>query len=349
MTNVVHFLAGDRLAAWVDALAAERRVLAPVEQGGAVVFAPVKDGEGLVLDRPATQSPKGAVFPQAEELMRFRFERDPETGRSRVIPEETVKAAPTVVFGARPCDARGIAVLDKVFTGGETVDPYYAARREATALIVIACDGPLDDACFCHWTAGPCGDEGADVLLFPVNDGYAVEPVTDKGRELVALSQAVPDGALGEKLDGLKQAAMEAMGEAPDLGKLPGEFAGRFDDGEFWADLNASCVSCGACAYVCPSCQCFNITDERQGEAGRRLRTWDNCMSHGFTLEASGHNPRGVKGGRYRQRIGHKFVYHPERFEGEISCTGCGRCVRACPGCMDIRQVVAQVIGEDND
>jgi len=347
--STVSFLPRDGLDSWLKALAGERRVLAPVEQGGAVVFAPVLGAGGLVLDRPATQSPKGAVFPQTEELLRFRFERDPETGRSRVTPEASITAQPTVIFGIRPCDARGLAVLDGVFTGGEVADPYYAARRAATALVILACDGPLDEACFCHWTGGPCGTDGADVLLFPLANGYAVEAVTELGRELLAVSQAVPDADLAGELAARTQTAREAMGPAPDLAGLPEAFNGRFEDAQFWDDLNAACVSCGACAYVCPTCQCFNITDERQGAAGRRLRTWDNCMAPTFTLEASGHNPRTAKSGRYRQRLGHKFVYHPMRHGGEISCTGCGRCIRACPACMDIRRAALSLLGDCDD
>lgn len=344
----IRFLTKDALSAWVAALAGDARVLAPVERGGAVVFAPVKDAGEMVFDRPAVQSPKGAVFPQAEALLRLRFTRDPETGRPRTEPEAVIHAEPTVVFGARPCDARGIAVLDRVFTGGEVKDPYYAARRAATALVVLACDGPLDDACFCHWTAGPCGEEGADVMLFPLESGYAAWAATPRGEELLAASQAVDGADLADELDQRRAAARQAMGEAPDLTRAPEAFAARFDDAAFWEDVNAACVSCGACAYVCPTCQCFNITDERRGAEGVRLRTWDNCMAPTFTLEASGHNPRAGKQGRYRQRVGHKFVYHPRRNGGEVSCTGCGRCVRGCPACMDIRRAVLTLLGEDD-
>jgi hypothetical protein len=47
---------------------------------------------------------------------------------------------------------------------------------------------------------------------------------------------------------------------------------------------------------MCPTCYCFNITDDDLGLNSRRIRTWDNCMSHTFTLEGSGHNPRSDQG-----------------------------------------------------
>jgi ferredoxin len=40
-----------------------------------------------------------------------------------------------------------------------------------------------------------------------------------------------------------------------------------------------------------------------------------------------------------RQRFAHKLLYFPERY-GALACTGCGRCIRACPVNIDIREVI---------
>jgi ferredoxin len=82
------------------------------------------------------------------------------------------------------------------------------------------------------------------------------------------------------------------------------------------------------------------MTDEQSGLQGKRLRTWDTCMSFEFTLEGSGHNPRPTKAHRLRNRMGHKFAYYPELHEGLIACCGCGRCIKSCPVSLDIRAVV---------
>jgi ferredoxin len=62
-------------------------------------------------------------------------------------------------------------------------------------------------------------------------------------------------------------------------------------------------------------------------------------MFQHFTLEASGHNPRPVKTRRLRQRVGHKFAYYPEKYNGVIACCGCGRCIRYCPVSVDISEI----------
>jgi ferredoxin len=90
------------------------------------------------------------------------------------------------------------------------------------------------------------------------------------------------------------------------------------------------CLGCGACAYTCPTCHCFDIVDEGNAAGGARVKNWDSCQFPMFTMHASGHNPRSTQGQRQRQRIQHKFRIYPEKF-GETLCTGCGNCTRNCP------------------
>ena len=126
---------------------------------------------------------------------------------------------------------------------------------------------------------------------------------------------------------------MPAAFDQPALtAKLPSLF-----DGPLWADQSLRCVGCGACAFVCPTCVCFDIQEEADTRQGRRLRTWDSCGYHMFTLHASGHNPRETQGARWRQRIYHKFSYYPERY-GTLGCVGCGKCTRACPVDMNLQE-----------
>jgi ferredoxin len=58
-----------------------------------------------------------------------------------------------------------------------------------------------------------------------------------------------------------------------------------------------------------------------------------------FTMHASGHNPRGTKLDRVRQRFMHKLKYFVDKYENGIMCTGCGRCVQLCPVNIDIRRI----------
>ena len=145
-----------------------------------------------------------------------------------------------------------------------------------------------------------------------------------------------------------RKAAWASLDKAPSLAEAPAKVAARFEDVEFWQQETDRCLSCGACTYFCPTCYCFNITDEGDGlngREGRRLRTWDNCMSPLFTREASGHNPRTAKALRMRNRVSHKFATYPENW-GAFSCNGCGRCVSNCPVHLDIRAIVLDAINK---
>jgi ferredoxin len=84
------------------------------------------------------------------------------------------------------------------------------------------------------------------------------------------------------------------------------------------------------------------LYEEKQETGSARLRVHDACMFVSFVREASGHNPRGRKGERMRQRIMHKFSYAPENFNAAF-CVGCGRCVVNCPSNIDIRETIAMV------
>lgn len=130
--------------------------------------------------------------------------------------------------------------------------------------------------------------------------------------------------------------------KAEDLNGFADKFYRSFEDLPFWRHLTFKCKSCAVCTFLCPTCFCFNITDEKGSKGISRLRTWDSCMFFHYTLEASGHNPRTTKAERYRNRIGHKFCYHPERYT-DYGCTGCGRCIKYCPVSFDVREVLKRI------
>jgi ferredoxin len=117
------------------------------------------------------------------------------------------------------------------------------------------------------------------------------------------------------------------------------KLSSSFDD-PAWQSLHEKCLGCATCAFVCPTCHCFDIQDENKCGKGRRVRLWDSCQLCLFTLHTSGHNPRPSGKERLRQRVMHKFNYFKTN-NGQIACVGCGRCIRECPVNMDIRQIIS--------
>lgn len=347
----LRFATPDALLGWLKKLAAEYRVLAPRQEGPSMLFRPytAADLDGIsdpaALLRRATASPKGAMMPHSETLVRFSATKDEqEPAKLNVNLDATCQAEPTVLFGLRPCDARGFVVLDRPYTSGAFKDPYYAARREATVIVTQACPTALP-TCFCHWTGShPADPEGSDLLFTSVDGGYVFEAVSDKGKALLDAAGFAEAGDRQAAVQAAQAKAAESLCPPSVLKDIPAKVAARFTDNEFWIGQTAKCLSCGACTYLCPTCQCFTITDEGSPLEGRRLRSWDSCMSPQFTLETSGHNPRAEKFKRMRNRISHKFSYYPRSYDGVYSCVGCGRCVVSCPVSLDIRQVVTDAV-----
>ena len=116
-------------------------------------------------------------------------------------------------------------------------------------------------------------------------------------------------------------------------------------DSPFWDEESLSCLRCGICTYLCPTCYCFDINDEISSSSpleGKRVRTWDNCQFPDFTMHSSGHNPRPDRASRLRQRILHKFQYFVALYQN-YQCTGCGRCISKCPVGIDIIEVLDKV------
>jgi ferredoxin len=321
---------------FLDGLAREHQVFAPVDQDGTTSLEPIATGDGARLSlRTVAQSPKQVFFPRSETLFVF------EGGEIKpgALPE--VKR---VVFGVRPCDARAAAMLDDVFVDSELPDPYYAARRDNTVLIGLACDTP-PSTCFCTAVGGgPFGVDGLDLLFTDLGERYLVESVTERGEALVANDSLFREAAPGDRQE---KAALAARAEGavsgPDVGGLKRRLDGMYDD-PFWDAVHQKCLGCGICSFLCPTCHCFDIADEGDSSNGRRVRNWDSCQFSLFTYHASGHNPRPSGRERMRQRIMHKFRYFVDNF-GETACVGCGRCVRACPVNLDIRAVIADIQG----
>jgi ferredoxin len=341
----IKFIKADDVSAWLDELAAEHKVLAPRYEGDALVFRSFDKEKEICLDRQATASPKKSVFPQSEELVKFTYTKDPEDP-SKVLVEaqEMIPEGTTVVFGGRPCDARGFTMFDRVYLEGKKKDIYYKTRRENTCFITLACE-KAEGTCFCNWVgSGPADTTGSDVLMTPVSGGYLLQSVSEKGEKLLS-SALLSDGAGKEKeAEKFHEEAEKTLSEAPDLSIAPEKLLEVFNNMDFWDEVSSKCLSCGACTYLCPTCYCFNITDEEYGNQGARIRSWDNCMSAMFTMEASGHNPRPTKAHRLKNRVGHKFSYYPDLHDGVISCCGCGRCIKSCPACVDIREIVMKAV-----
>lgn len=303
-----------------------------------VEFGQVHTADQICTDYVLTRlSAKEYVFPRSEKLSGYE-----KTKGNVTIRNFNFDAIPRrVIFGLRPCDAVGMIALGKIFNQ-EPKDAIFQARMERTTFISFSCTR-ADAACFCTSVGVHPGDtRGSDIQLTPIGNGdYLAEILTEKGQSIVDLDPTLFE-TLPEGFKSTKEQFLVQLHPVFDGSKAFPKINERFDTSLF-EEQALACLGCGACAFVCPTCACFDIQDESRGNNGVRFRTWDSCGLKQFTLHTSGHNPRDTQGKRWRQRLMHKFSYMPERLE-VLGCVGCGRCTRACPVSMSISQSIKQII-----
>jgi sulfhydrogenase subunit beta (sulfur reductase) len=328
-TDKTWLISQPALESWLDRLTKAHTLIAPRDVDGILLYRPVQNSRQVKwgFTRP-TLSVKEAYFPPTERL--FKIEK---TGRE-VTLLETLPEGPVILFGVRPCDSRGLQTLDALFINSEPPDPYYAKRREQSAIIGLACK-EMGSTCFCTSVGGAPDDaRGMDVMLYETEDGYLVQAVTEKGLALIPENEWL----LTDKIPA------PAKMDAP-LYTLPRQEAWPVHfNTDFWKHISERCLSCRVCAYVCPTCRCFIMRDEALTTPGQfeRIRCWDACTGGNYRRVAGGHRPRAEKSERLRNRFYCKFYYYSEQYGlGETSaCTGCGRCVDSCPVNIDITEVL---------
>jgi len=315
----------------IGALMADYKVLAPTGEAERQAFTRVADAQDINLRGLPLLPPKELLFPRSETLYSVDL-------KSNDIYQHA-EAEKTVLFGVRPCDAKSFVNLDLAFLEKGYTDIAYADKREKLTVIALTCSEIQARTCFCDsMGGGPGNAEGADVLLAETKNGNAwlVSAFTDKGRVVLEL---------WEKAGLLADAGKTAAAQPPACTlriKAPKDLSSRliaaFED-PAWVRFSEACIGCGACSYVCPTCYCFDIDAEKNGNEATQFRCWDCCLFSDYSRMAGGHNPRPTKKERLRNRYLHKLAYFDERY-GRQLCVGCGRCISKCPAGLDIASII---------
>jgi sulfhydrogenase subunit beta (sulfur reductase) len=315
---------------------------APVEKFDKYDYKKVSNLSECDPDSPieTTMSIKPLFFPKTAKIMKFK---EDSSGTTLSETDEDPLAGSRVILGVKHCDARGLQVLDQVYKW-DYIDTDYQKRRINTVIVSTRCD-KAGNQCFCTSLDYDVENSDAhDVRIVNGLDGKIyIQAVTEKGEKLIkssSIQHQAPDGAKDELSKHYK--AFEASFRLKmDYTEVNAKLQKLFDSPEF-ETVSSSCISCNTCAFICPTCHCFKISDEKIKDTGVRYKSYDSCNNGYFTLMAGGHNPRPVKYRRWRQRSLHKFVYYKERF-GMNLCVGCGHCAISCPVNISIFDVVNQV------
>ena len=86
------------------------------------------------------------------------------------------------------------------------------------------------------------------------------QPQSEKGQALTETAKPFLEECPDTAADAAKQAIREILDRLPlkdlTLDGWGGDVLMEKFNSEKWADLSRACLGCGACTFVCPTCQC---------------------------------------------------------------------------------------------
>ena len=336
----------DNLQKVYQKIAESKDLYLPINKANEVNYGKYVDGANVSIETLKTvKSAKDFFFPQSENMMKFKT----ELGKIEI--ENALKDVKDfVIFGVRACDYKSFEVLDNVFLS-EPVDTFYKERRESACIVTLACNKP-ETSCFCKVFGIDASNPLGDVSSWLDEKYLYLQANTVKGEELISLIKEFSEDGGEKAVEEIKKGITEIINKLPysnlDLSRFKPENLNELFELEDWKELSEGCLGCGACTFVCPTCQCFDIRDFKTNDGVIRFRCWDSCMYSDFTQMAA-ENSRKTQMQRFRQRFMHKLCYFPSQYNGVYSCVGCGRCVNKCPQHLNIIKVIKKIGSENND
>jgi ferredoxin len=350
MTGYV--ISARELSSWCADMMERFTVIGPMlDKRGQAVFKKIDGPERLFLEYRSTMlSPRRFIYPPSRTLV--TIERD----LNRCVGASADDAARPLLFAVHPCDMQAISVLDGVLLG-DYRDPHYEKMRKAAVTVVLNCAKACEKGFCASMGSGPFLKlrEGYDIELTRLRSddggegGYLVEHGSRRGKMLVERGSRMKKAdkkAFAEKVR-LEAEASRSFVRRLDTDGLVDALGRNLDHPVYRRTAEEKCLGCTNCTMVCPTCYCYNVSDETSLDLKRtvRKRQWDSCQELNFA-RVHGGNFRSSREARLRQFVTHKLCTWVEQY-GCFGCVGCGRCMTWCPTGIDLAEMAGEVRRDD--
>jgi hypothetical protein len=165
----------DELKKLVNELIKNERVYGVQARWGRFDFDELKNADDLRLDYDVTLLPPKKYFqPTVETMLSFETEGK---YKSQYDNEKFI------VIGVHPYDMVAINQMDKIFSQ-DYYDEHYMKRRNNATIIVCDVARPSENV-FASSMGMATVQEGFDVLLTDIGDGFVAEAITEKGEKIL--------------------------------------------------------------------------------------------------------------------------------------------------------------------
>ena len=293
-------------------------------------FAPIRTAQPL----------KSVFYPAIQTVATYPAKSENESEDPK---EETL-----VIIGPKACDINALKIIDAVYADGNFPDNQYVNARKNTIIISGDCTDAGEN-CYCNLlNYHPFPEKDFDLNLSPVDDQFIIEVGSSRGKvffEKYFSGLQNADKELLQKREELRQAVNDKLVQQNSNFKYfttHQESIEKHISSGVWGELSETCVECGICTQICPTCHCFQMFDLPDQERFNRIKIWDSCFFGGYSRMAGGLTPRLKLEDRFKNRFYHKFDSFVQNF-GMEACTGCGRCVEGCMGKIDLREVLMEL------
>lgn len=305
-------------------------------------YAPVNSGENIDYKIISEENIPAIIYNTPKPTTPLKLFMNPVKQLVSGNPEKQQQ----IICGVPACDLMALNLLDEMYLDNDYTDIFYKSNRERSILIGTDCFSSLEH---CHCVSAninPFPEKNQDLSLARVNGNMLLAAKTEKGETLL---KEIASSTTSRKInfqeqEYLTQQRTKVKEELKNKNKdLPGYSASgdliKKSSESIWKKYAETCVACGACATICPTCTCFLLIDK---PAFEKIKQLDACQYPAFEKVAAGEDPLKESFKRFRNRYLCKYIWKPEHFDA-IACTGCGRCIECCIGDINKNELLTEL------
>jgi len=250
--------------------------------------------------------------------------------------EKSLTTKKIAFIGLTNCDAAAIEIFLLQFSKNSLLP-----TRDNILIMSSECE--QDESCFCT-SMGTAVTQFSDIHLQSEEKGYSIFGLTKLGNSI--LSKNGIRGGL--KMPRLRKIVLENK-EAFDKTLLTEAVEDRLKFQDFWQSVANNCFGCGACSAVCPLCFCVKQDFENKSDGTcNQCLDWDACFSKSFSEIQNHFDLRPTNINRIYNWYHHKLVRAVKEKTGYL-CTGCGRCIKACPAHLNQHSIMNSLLRKEEN